>query len=101
MQVVDERIAGAAREVHRFVEGFGRFYGEAVWIDHCLPGGEHRESVITVQRRCRKNPPTWHSSGTKEKRRAPVLPGRVSKKSDAYLLTIIFLTRTLPSTSSR
>jgi hypothetical protein len=37
----------------------------------------------------------------KKERRAPALPGRVSNTSDDYFLTIIFLTRTLPSTSNR
>jgi hypothetical protein len=34
MKVVDERIARAAREINRFIQGVGRFYGEPIWIDH-------------------------------------------------------------------
>jgi hypothetical protein len=34
MQVVDERIPRAAREIDRFIQGVGRFYGEPIWIDH-------------------------------------------------------------------
>ena len=34
MKIVNERIAGASREIDGFVESFGRFYGEAIGIDH-------------------------------------------------------------------
>jgi len=46
MEVVDERIPGAAREVYCFVEGFRRFDGETVWIDHLSAMvGERRDAA--------------------------------------------------------
>ncbi len=39
VQVVDEGVPRSAREVQCFVEGFGRFDGEAIWIDHGVRGG--------------------------------------------------------------
>ena len=34
VQVVDERVPVLAGEPERVVERFGRFYGEAIWVDH-------------------------------------------------------------------
>src|SRR5258706_10798761 len=46
VEVVDERIPRAAREVYCFVKSFRRFDGETVWIDHLSAMvGERRDAA--------------------------------------------------------
>src|SRR6266550_6662638 len=101
MEIVDERIAGASREIDCFVECFGRFDCEAVRVDHCLPGWENATSGLVgatgVPHKTRQPGTHWMA---KEKTRPRTDRTRL-QKSDAYFLTIIFLTSGFPSTSSR
>jgi hypothetical protein len=36
VQVVNEGISRAAREIDRLVQRFGRFYCKPIWIDHLV-----------------------------------------------------------------
>src|SRR2546423_10596814 len=57
MEVVHERIAGASRQIHRFIECFRRFYCESIWIDHEIDEGFcFVVAAEKVQRWCRIKP---------------------------------------------
>src|SRR5258706_2288122 len=74
VEVVDERVPCAAREVYCFVEGLRRFDGETVWIDHlsAMLGGRPRCRQRKVQRGCRIKPANLAHLRQKRKETRPV-----------------------------
>src|SRR5690242_5092266 len=101
VEVVDERIARATREINRGVKRFGCFYGEFVWIDH-LMFRICRKRRLGVQRRCRiKSAKLAHRTPEKGNALWHFCQSAYALVADYCFRTIIFFTSTFPSTSRR